>query len=105
MNINNRSSSDWEIYVGEKLRTLRIDNSLDQQELASKANISVGAIKNLEGGKGSSLKTLLLVLRALDSLAWLESLAPKPVISPLQMYRDMKLNGVRQRVSRKRLNV
>jgi HipA N-terminal domain len=43
------------------------------------------AIKNLESGKGASLKTLIKRLRALNRADWLSSIAPVVSISPLQM--------------------
>ena len=49
-----KSTSDYEMIIGAQVRRLRIAYGLDQSQLASAANISVGAVKNLEGGKGSS---------------------------------------------------
>ena len=101
MIINIKSTSDYEALLGEQIKRLRIARDIDQLSLASQANISVGAIKNLESGKGSSLKTLILVLRALNQENWLTMLAPATTVSPLQMLRDQKLNAPRQRASRK----
>jgi transcriptional regulator with XRE-family HTH domain len=101
MIINIKSTSDYEALLGEQIKRLRIARDIDQISLASQANISVGAIKNLEGGKGSSLKTLILVLRALNQENWLTMLGPATTVSPLQMLRDQKLNAPRQRASRK----
>jgi transcriptional regulator with XRE-family HTH domain len=101
MTINIKSTSDYEALLGEQIKRLRIARDIDQLSLASQANISVGAIKNLESGKGSSLKTLILVLRALNQENWLTMLAPATTVSPLQMLRDQKLNAPRQRASRK----
>ena len=62
-NVNNdaRTTSDWETYIGEQCRSTRIRANLEQEEVATLANVSTGAVKNLEGGKGSSLKTLIKV--------------------------------------------
>jgi transcriptional regulator with XRE-family HTH domain len=96
------SISDWELVVGEQIRRLRIANEMDQAQLASAANTSVGSIKNLENGKGSSLRTLILVVRALDAERWLNNLSPSISISPMQMLRDQKLSAPRRRVYKKR---
>ena len=105
MTINVKSTLDYESVLGEQVRRLRIARDLDQLTLAGLANVSVGAIKNLESGKGSSLKTLILVLRALNKDDWLMMLAPAATVSPLQMLRDEKLSAPRQRVSRNRSHV
>jgi len=64
-----------------------------------RAGIALTAVKNLESGKGATLKTLIKTLRALDRADWLASLAPAVSISPLQM---LKSKPARQRASRKR---
>ena len=72
--------------------------------LAERADLSVGAIKNLEGGKGSSLSTLIRVLRVLDRTDWLESLAPPITVSPLQMLAAKRATAApRRRASPRRV--
>lgn len=105
MAIVNKSTSDYEVALGEQVRRLRIANSMDQQQLADAANVSLGAVKNLESGKGSSLKTLIMVIRALNTEQWLESLSPETTVSPLQMLRDQNKNSPRRRVYRSRKDV
>ena len=96
------STEEWETNLGEQFRTLRIRTNLEQVELAVKANVSVGAIKNLEGGRGSSLKTLIKVARALNRTDWLEALAPKVSVSPMQMLKASSKTSPRQKVYRPR---
>lgn len=98
----NTPTDDWESYLGEQFRAMRIRSNLEQLELAERAGISVGALKNLEGGKGSSLKTLIKVARALGRTDWLEALAPKVSVSPMQMLRAQSKNAPRRRVYRPR---
>lgn len=75
-----------EAEIGAVLRGLRKTEKLSQQALADRANISLGAVKNIESGKGSSLRTLLRVLRALDRLDWLEALErPEPTFNPFDL--------------------
>jgi hypothetical protein len=59
--------------------------------------VSVGAVSNLERGNGSSLKTLVAVVKALGRADWLEALAPPVTVSPLQMLRG-KQGAARRRV-------
>lgn len=81
--------------LGHQLQTLRISKNLDQRTTAEKAGISEKALRNLEAGRGSTVESLLRVLKALDSLEGLEMLAPKPSVNPLALLRSTK---VRQRV-------
>ncbi len=79
---------EWEARVGDQIRRTRVAQRVGQRELATLANVSVGAISNLERGKGSSLKTFVAVVRALGRTDWLETLAPTVAVSPMQMLRN-----------------
>ena len=94
-----KTVEEWEFELGEQMRALRLRSNLDQISLAERAGIGLAALKNLESGKGATLKTLIKTLRALDRANWLASLAPAVSISPLQM---LKTKTARQRVTRKR---
>jgi len=85
--------------LGSRLRNLRIRKMLDQKELAARAGISTRTLIMLEQGRGSTVETFLRVLKALDSLAGIDALAPRPTISPIAMMRVGKLP---QRVIKKR---
>lgn len=95
--MNTNITSELEQELGLSLRALRIRRNLDQQSLAAQAGIALNAVKNLENGGGSTLHSLISVLRALDRTDWLTSLAPTVTISPLQA---LKSKSVRKRVSR-----
>lgn len=84
----NRTTEEWEQEIGSQVNALRIRQRVEQTELAELANISVGAIKNLEGGKGSSLKTFIKVLRALGREDYLAALQPQVSVSPLDVVRS-----------------
>jgi transcriptional regulator with XRE-family HTH domain len=106
MAIERRSSTvqEWEARLGAQVRAIRIAADLDQVTLAERADLSVGAIKNLEAGKGSSLGTLIRVLRALDRTDWLESLAPPITVSPLHMLAAKRATAApRRRASPRRV--
>jgi transcriptional regulator with XRE-family HTH domain len=93
------STQELQIRLGEQLRALRLRRNLDQQTLAANAGVALSALKNVESGKGATVKTLLKVLRALDRLEWLSTLSPATSISPLQL---LKQKRPRQRASRPR---
>ena len=71
-------TDELEQRLGERLRALRIQRDLTQAELAEAANVSLGALKRLERGRGSTTTTLVRVLRALDQERWLDALGPAP---------------------------
>ena len=77
--------------LGERLRRLRLNRNLDQRTTAEKAGISEKALRNLEGGHGSTVETLLRVLKALDYLQGIEMLAPEISVNPLDLLRQSKV--------------
>ena len=95
----NLTPDEMEADLGGRLKTLRIHRNLEQATLAERAGISVRTLRNLEAGNGSSLHTLIQVLRALGREQWLETIAPVPTINPLMLTRDAK---PRQRASKPR---
>ena len=95
----NQTTAELESSLGAKLKSLRLERNIDQQTLAERAGISLRALKNLEGGAGSTLKSLVSVLRALGRESWLNTVAPMATINPLTMTRKSE---PRQRASRRR---
>jgi transcriptional regulator with XRE-family HTH domain len=88
--------------LGERLRRLRLDRNLDQRSTAEKAGISEKALRNLEGGRGSTVETLLRVLKALDHLQGIEMLAPEISVNPLELLRQPKVQQRARRASKSR---
>ena len=85
-----RSIPELQTLLGEQLQQLRISKNLNQITTAEKAGLSEKALRNLEAGRGSTVESLLRVLKALDSLEGLQLIAPKPSISPLALMRHSK---------------
>jgi transcriptional regulator with XRE-family HTH domain len=94
---NSKTTEEWEATLGRQLRDLRLRQNVDQRKLAEQAGVALNAVKNLEAGKGTTVKSLVKVLRALGRIEWLDALAPAVSISPLQM---LKPKPSRQRASR-----
>lgn len=92
------SLEELQAVFGKQLQELRISKNLDQITTAEKAGVSTRALRNLEAGRGSSVETLLRVLKALDSLDGLNLLVPKATVSPLALLRHS--GAVRRRVRR-----
>ena len=95
----NLTPDEMEGLLGEKLKVLRLSRNLDQKTLAERAGVSVRALRSLESGQGSTITTLVRVLRALGREEWLNSIAPVATINPLALTREAQ---PRQRASRTR---
>jgi transcriptional regulator with XRE-family HTH domain len=68
------------------VRRARRAAGFTQQQLADRANVSVGTIKNLESGAGSTVTTLIRVVRALGREEWIEALhVEKSTFNPLDL--------------------
>lgn len=99
-----RSTEEWEVELGKGVRRLRMQQNRTQRDLAETANVSLSALKSLELGGGSSTRTLILVVRALERTEWLTSLVPPAAtISPMKLLRERKsqANTTRKRVRSK----
>ena len=86
--------------LGARLKRLRLNRNLDQKSTAEKAGISERALRNLESGHGSTVETMLRVLKALDYLQGIDMLAPEPTVNPLDLLRQSKAPQRVRRTSR-----
>ena len=93
------SPDEWEVELGQQVRTLRLRQNINQRQLADRAGVALNAVKHLETGKGATLSSLVRVLRALNRVDWLRALAPTVSISPVQM---LKAKAPRRRASNKK---
>lgn len=97
----NKASSlqELELLLGDGIKRLRLQKNLDRQTLCDRAGISMNALRHLETGAGATIKTLILVVRTLERLDWLNGIAPQISINPLHTIRDKPL---RERARRPR---
>lgn len=95
------TAEEWEQEIGQQLRRMRLLQDIDQRVLAERAGVSLNALKNLEGGKGATIRSFVRVLRALGRAEWLTSLSPEVSISPMQILESKK-KSPRQRASRRK---
>lgn len=66
------------------LRRRRVASRITREALAERANVSVGALRNLETGAGANVTTLVRAVHALGADHWLTQLEPAPEpFSPL----------------------
>jgi transcriptional regulator with XRE-family HTH domain len=79
--------SEIEGLMGERIRELRLSLNLDQKTVSERAGLSVRALKNLEQGNGSTLRSLVAVMRILGRRDWLLNIAQVATINPLTLTR------------------
>ena len=72
-----------QIDLGRRVQHLRLSRRLSQGHVAERAGISERSLRNLEGGKGSTLETLLRVFGVLELLPALEQVLPEAPHDPL----------------------
>ncbi len=96
-----QTPDEMEAALGARLKALRLAKNMSQLSLAKQAGVGVSALKSLESGHGSTLRTLVSVVRALGRQEWLAVVAPMSTINPLTMPRGAE---PRQRARRRTPN-
>jgi transcriptional regulator with XRE-family HTH domain len=99
-------SENIESEVGAAIRQVRIRRGYTLDDVAARANLSSTAVRALELGRGSTLRTLIKVLSVLNEeeflTDWTDS---KYEFSPIAKFREnQKMEAQPKRVSRKRIN-
>ncbi len=90
---------ELEHLLGEDIKALRLQKNITRKTLCERAGVSENALRNLEGGKGTILKTLIKILKALNRESWFEKIAPETSINPLHLTKQKEQ---RQRARRKK---
>lgn len=96
------TTEEIEAEFGARIRGLRLSKNLDQASVAARAGVGLRTLKNLESGRGSSLATLVRVIRALDRSDWFDALEPAVAVSPLRMLAQERRDAVPRRASKPR---
>ena len=65
--------------IGRRVRRVRLRQDRTMEAVAREAGVGARTLLRLEAGEGSTLTTLISVLRALDVLGDLDGLLPDPV--------------------------
>lgn len=87
--------------LGERIRANRLARNISQEQLADEAGIGRVTLQRIENGStGTSLRSLIRILRALDLSESLDGLVPEPRPSPIQQVDDA--GKTRRRASTKR---
>jgi DNA-binding XRE family transcriptional regulator len=93
---------EMETVLGNDVRLFRINAlKIGQETLAERAGINVRTLRNLESGHGTSLRTFLAVIRAMERQTWLRMVIPKAVMPPKVLVKEVKQ---RKRVSKPKMS-
>lgn len=90
--------------IGDSIRHQRLEQNISQKELGSSAGISTSSVAAIERGDSISLKTLIPLLRALNSLHMLSEFLKEPEISPIAYARQLESQTSRKRASSTKTN-
>ena len=80
-----KSPEEIALDLGERIRALRLATNATQAFIADKAGVTERSLRDLETGQGSSVQTLIRVLKALGVDDVIAAIAPRPLVSPLQL--------------------
>ncbi len=83
--------------IGERLRTLRLQQNLRTTDLADASGVSERTVRRAEAGEPVSTENLVRILRGLGRLQALDAFLPPPPLSPRQI--DRMGGKVRERAS------
>jgi len=99
MNLENMGNEAIRKELGKRLQRERLNQNITQAQLSDRAGISRRTLVATEKGEGTTLETLIRLLRGLGRLGQLDQFLPEPAISPIQL---AKLKGkVRKKASGK----
>jgi len=95
------TKDEHEIELGKAIRQTRIRNGFTLEDVAARANLSPTSVRALELGRGSTVTTLVRVLRVLDETRLITDwVYASREFSPIMMFREtMGKPAEAQRVS------
>ena len=85
--------------IGENIKRMRLEHIISHKDLAGSAGVAISSIAALERGENISLKTLVPILRALNSLHMLSDFLKEPEISPIAYAKQLDSQKTRKRAS------
>lgn len=88
--------------IGSRLRDMRINANMRQDDLADKASISRSTVSKIERGKQVGISEFLRYMRAVELLESLDNVIWDTSMSPLKLAREKKKDRKRGRVGRAR---
>jgi transcriptional regulator with XRE-family HTH domain len=101
------TKDEYEIELGKAIRQARIRNGFTLEDVAARANLSPTSVRALELGRGSTVTTLVRVLRVLGETRLITDWANEGQgFSPIMVLRETRGKQAEvKRVSRTRTRV
>lgn len=90
--------------IGEVIRRQRLQQNISQKELGISAGVSTSSVAAIERGESVSLRTLIPLLRTLNSLNMLSEFLKEPEISPIAYAKLLDGQVSRKRASSTKAN-
>lgn len=72
--------------IGRRIKAHRLLCNLEQRVVAERSGVALRTLRALEQGSGSTVETLVRVLKALDMVQALETFLPEPSVSPIALF-------------------
>lgn len=99
MNFERMSNNAIMMEIGQRFVLARLNEGLEQVELAENAGVNVSTVQSLEGGKRSvGLEKIIAILRALGKLHEMDNFMPKPPVRSASLLTTK--NQVRKRAAK-----
>lgn len=103
MNFERVNNKTIMVEIGQRFLLARLNEGMEQTELAEKAGVNVSTVQSLEGGKRSvGLENIVAILRALGKLHELNNFMPKPPVRSTSLLSTK--NQVRKRAAKGKKN-
>jgi len=83
--------------LGDRLKKIRLQKNMSQQELAKRSGLYRSTISEIENGRAASLLSFIQLLRGLEKLDLFGALTEDQAVSPLTLAREAGL--IRKRAS------
>ncbi len=97
------NEDEWLTVIGLDIKNFRLRKNFDQRVVASEAGVALTALKNLENGKGATLRTMLRVLNVLGRQQVLrvgKEETPKRQRASKKKYRDHTIERLRSELDK-----
>ena len=90
--------------IGKKIKEVRLEQNITQQQLSELSGVSKRSIGNIENGLNHSVMAMIAILRALSILDYLDRFFEEKKISPLEFAKLIENRKVRKQAKRRKEN-
>ena len=98
-----RSDSEIFAQIGQKIKEWRLESNMSQKQLAEESGLSQFTVQQMEYGNGSSLGSMMRIMRVLDRLDFFALFFEKKRVSPIEAAK-MKTPYRRRRAAKRKIH-